>query len=422
MFWVTTASRWPRRSSSTSARVGAVGLLVLERLEAVAVEVPEALGVARARHRCARPPSGRRSPTARCRASGSRGSRTAPRCPAPVSATTEPASRTRPASSLDAAGLPPAPLRLALAEEGADALAGVLAGEDGGEARPSRPRCPRRGRACAETCLICADRQRRLPGELARPRQRGVEQLVVGHDAVDEAELVGLLGADRRRRSRFISSALFSPTSRGRRCVPPKPGMIPSLISGWPKSADCAAMRTSHAIASSQPPPKARPLTAAIVTTLERSKLAQQPVARRRAARARRPRPSAVKALMSAPAQKSSGFDGGDDQRAHAARPRPAPRPARRSTITCGRDRVHQAVGQPGDRDVAARLELDRLARLLVVGLRVGVEALAGLLAEAALGDEPAQHRAAGRSARRGARWRSPGARGPRRGPRCRPS
>ena len=55
------------------------------------------------------------------------------------------------------------------------------------------------------------------------------------------------------------------------------------------------------------------------------------------------------------------------------------------------RDRVHQAVGQPRDGDVAARLELDDLAGLLLVELRVGVEALAALLAEAALGDEPAQ-------------------------------
>src|SRR5204863_6827401 len=39
-----------------------------------------------------------------------------------------------------------------------------------------------------------------------------------------------------------------------------------------------------------------------------------------------------------------------------------------------------------------ARLELDRLRRLLVVGLRVGVEALAAPLTQASLGDEPAQH------------------------------
>ena len=64
---------------------------------------------------------------------------------------------------------------------------------------------------------------------------------------------------------RFISSAFWGPTRRGSRCVPPKPGMIPSLISGWPKTADSAAIRKSQAIASSQPPPNASELTAAIV-------------------------------------------------------------------------------------------------------------------------------------------------------------
>ncbi len=53
--------------------------------------------------------------------------------------------------------------------------------------------------------------------------------------------------------------------------MPPKPGMIPRLISGWPKVADSAAIRKSHAIASSQPPPNAPALTAAIVATDERS-------------------------------------------------------------------------------------------------------------------------------------------------------
>ncbi len=45
--------------------------------------------------------------------------------------------------------------------------------------------------------------------------------------------------------------------------------MMPRLISGWPKVADSAATRKSHAIASSQPPPNAIELTAAIVTVDE---------------------------------------------------------------------------------------------------------------------------------------------------------
>src|ERR1700754_1212916 len=61
--------------------------------------------------------------------------------PAPVSATTDPASRTSDARrSIRSASGPPLssaalPLRLALAQEGADALLGVLAGEDAGEGR-----------------------------------------------------------------------------------------------------------------------------------------------------------------------------------------------------------------------------------------------------------------------------------------------
>ena len=63
--------------------------------------------------------------------------------------------------------------------------------------------------------------------------------------------------------------------------MPPKPGMIPSLISGWPKTAASAAIRTSQAIATSQPPPKAIELTAAIVATARAAELAQQRVSRR---------------------------------------------------------------------------------------------------------------------------------------------
>ena len=61
-----------------------------------------------------------------------------------------------------------------------------------------------------------------------------------------------------------MSMALVLPTARGRRCVPPAPGITPILISGWPNFALSAAMMKSHIIASSQPPPSAKPLTAAI--------------------------------------------------------------------------------------------------------------------------------------------------------------
>ena len=58
--------------------------------------------------------------------------------------------------------------------------------------------------------------------------------------------------------------ALALPTARVRRCVPPMPGMTPSLISGCPNLAVSAAMIRSHIIAISQPPPSAKPATAAM--------------------------------------------------------------------------------------------------------------------------------------------------------------
>jgi hypothetical protein len=83
--------------------------------------------------------------------------------------------------------------------------------------------------------------------------------------------------------------------------------MIPRLTSGWPKVADSAAIRTSHAIDSSFPPPKASALTAAIVTTEEVSIRRSRPCIR--SSRSWPPLASiVVKALMSAPAQNSIGL------------------------------------------------------------------------------------------------------------------
>ena len=41
----------------------------------------------------------------------------------------------------------------------------------------------------------------------------------------------------------IISSAIFGPTMRGRRCVPPPPGRIPICTSGRPTLAEGTAMR-----------------------------------------------------------------------------------------------------------------------------------------------------------------------------------
>jgi hypothetical protein len=46
--------------------------------------------------------------------------------------------------------------------------------------------------------------------------------------------------------------------------VPPDPGRIPKLISGYPSFAFSDAIKMSAIIASSRPPPNAMPLIAAI--------------------------------------------------------------------------------------------------------------------------------------------------------------
>ena len=70
-----------------------------------------------------------------------------------------------------------------------------------------------------------------------------------------------------------MASAL--PTARVSRWVPPAPGMTPRLISGWPNWALSLAMIMSQAMASSQPPPRQKPETAAITGLLRRRSRSQ---------------------------------------------------------------------------------------------------------------------------------------------------
>ncbi len=63
--------------------------------------------------------------------------------------------------------------------------------------------------------------------------------------------------AEKRPPVKIHSLARAGPIKRGSLCVPPKPGIIPKLISGWPKDAVVDAKRRSQAKASSHPPPKA---------------------------------------------------------------------------------------------------------------------------------------------------------------------
>ena len=62
-----------------------------------------------------------------------------------------------------------------------------------------------------------------------------------------------------------------------------------------------------------------------------------------------------------------------------------------RSSSTCGRERVDRRVRSQAIATPSAGLELDRLGLVALVGLRIGIEALAGCRAEPALGDQAPQ-------------------------------
>ena len=170
--------------------------------------------------------------------------------------------------------------------------------------------------------------------------------------------------------------------------------MIPRLTSGWPKVAERAARRTSQAIAISQPPPNASPLTAAIVVIAR-----LLPLARER-----------VDALQVRAAGVGVPLREGLDVRARAEqrrvgrgehhRPRAAAcsssQAAASASITSGESEL---AGGLASQTTATSPRRSSLTGAVAAGERVRVEALAGLHAEPALGEQPAQdHRRLGSS------------------------
>lgn len=71
----------------------------------------------------------------------------------------------------------------------------------------------------------------------------------------------------------MISIALSAPITRGKRTQPPKPGMIPSFVSGRPMLVVLSPIRMSVASTHSQPPPRAWPLITEMVGTGKSSNL-----------------------------------------------------------------------------------------------------------------------------------------------------
>ena len=87
-----------------------------------------------------------------------------------------------------------------------------------------------------EGALGRGERDRALVGDQAGGLQGALEQLVGLVDGSDEADPQRLLGIDDPSRE-VRSFATPTPQTRASRCVPPQPGMIPRLISGWPSLA-----------------------------------------------------------------------------------------------------------------------------------------------------------------------------------------
>ena len=224
--------------------------------------------------------------------------------------------------------------------------------------------------------LDLLDRDRRLGGQLAAPHQRRLEQLVVGDDAVDEAEFERLLGEDRVADQVHLQRLVGADQAR-QPLGAAEAGDDPELDLGL---AEDRRLGGDPHVAGH------RHLAAAAEGDRVDGGDRRHAVAGRTRAAARGPvsissSPPAssiwVKALMSAPAEKTTGTE-----EAITIAPTPSAALTRSQTVAevadhVGRDRVHRRVGEPGDRDLAAGLQLHRLGLLALVGLRVGVEALA---------------------------------------------
>ena len=103
---------------------------------------------------------------------------------------------------------------------------------------------------------------------------------------------------------RIMRLAQPSPTSHDRRWVPPAQGSRPTPASGKAIWACSSAMRISQAMATSSPPPMAKPLTAAMETPRKSASASNASPKYSAIARAVAGSPSA-KSFRSAPAEKN---------------------------------------------------------------------------------------------------------------------
>ncbi len=122
----------------------------------------------------------------------------------------------------------------ALLQEGRDPLAGVL-GAEGGDERLLLRLEPGLDVTGGGNALDLLDGHRSLAGELARPGERGVEQLVVRDDAVHEPERVGLAGVDRVADEVELERPRLADQSR-ESLRPSEPGDDPEADLGLPEA------------------------------------------------------------------------------------------------------------------------------------------------------------------------------------------
>ena len=180
---------------------------------------------------------------------------------------------------------------------------------------------------------------------------------------------------------RISSIARAEPIARVSRCVPPAPGMTPMRISGWPNRASSPATIRSHDIASSQPPPSAKPRTAAI----SGSSVAQmRSHASNRRSLARRSGVWSASSVMSAPAANARSPDPVSDDRARDAVPVEARELVGQlveQVEAQGVQRVGALEGDEDDAVVARRGGLDAKVSGRRLEVRQGDLAPAGLVA-----------------------------------------
>jgi hypothetical protein len=140
-------------------------------------------------------------------------------------------------------------VRRPLGDEGADAFRRLAAGEQS----------LLRQRLVAEPLV-----ERQLGGGIDRPAKASASLTTSPSVSRSTRPMASASSALTWRAVSMMSSARPWPTSRGSRWVPPAPGIRPSLTSGRPNLPRGPLTRIVHAIASSSPPPSARPSTAAI--------------------------------------------------------------------------------------------------------------------------------------------------------------